>query len=286
LLHIHGKQPNLTATILRLIEQQRNGETIDQGLVKKVIDSFVSLGIDETDLNEVSLSIYKEHFEIPFINATEAYYQLESESFVAGNNMSDYLKKAEERLKEEEDRVERYLHTTTRKLLISKCEHILVRTHAELMWDSFQSLLDYDKDQDLRRIYSLLSRIPEGLEPLLRKFEEHVKRTGLAAIATLVGSDAAAIEELDPTAYIDALLEVHTKYSDTVNHCFGGEPGFFARIDMACREFVNRNAVTGVLSSRSPELLAKHADALLRKNHKMAKRSDLEGSLNRVVSGR
>ena len=116
--------------------------------------------------------------------------------------MSDYLRKAEERLKEEEDRVERYLHTTTRKLLISKCEHILVRTHAELMWDSFQSLLDYDKDQDLRRIYSLLSRIPEGLEPLLRKFEEHVKRTGLAAIATLVGSDATAIEELDPTAYV------------------------------------------------------------------------------------
>jgi cullin 1 len=270
---------------LRLIEQQRNGETVDQGLIKKVIDSFVSLDIDETDLNEVSLSIYKEHFEIPFLNATEAYYKLESDSFLAENNLSDYLNKAEERLKEEEDRVERYLHTTTRKLLISKCEDILIRTHAELMWDTSLSLLDYDKDQDLRRMYSLLSRIPEGLEPLRRKFEEHVKRTGLAAIATLVGTDAATIDELDPTAYVDALLEAHTKYSDTVNHSFRGEAGFVASFDRACREVVNHNAVTGVLSSRSPELLAKHVDALLRKNNKMAKKSDLEGLLNRVVSG-
>ncbi|KAH9979902.1 Cullin-domain-containing protein [Lactifluus volemus] len=286
-LHIQGKQPNLTGTILRLVEQQRNGETVDQGLVKKVIDSFVSLGIDETDLNKVSLSIYKEHFEIPFLNATEAYYKLESDSFLAENNLSDYLNKAEERLKEEEDRVGLYLHKATRKFLISKCEDILVRMHAELMWDSFQSLLDYDKDQDLRRMYSLLSRIPEGLEPLRRKFEEHVKRTGLAAIAIIVGTDSAAIDELDQkldlTAYVDALLEVHTKYSDTVNHIFGGEAGFVASFDRACREFVNRNAVTRRISGGSPELLATHADALLRKNNKMANKSDLEGSLNRVM---
>ncbi|KAI9463803.1 Cullin-domain-containing protein [Russula earlei] len=282
-LHIQGKQAKLAGAILRLIERQRNGETIDQGLVKKVVDSFVSLGIDESDLNKASLDNYKEHFEIPFLQATEAYYKHESESFVAENSVSDYLKKAEERLKEEEDRVERYLHMTTRKLLITKCEHVLVRAHAELMWENFQSLLDYDKDEDLQRMYSLLSRIQEGLEPLRRKFEEHVKRTGLAAVSKLVGTDPAAIETLEPKAYVDALLEVHTKSSETVNRSFKGEAGFVASLDRACREFVNRNAATGVSSSRSPELLAKHADALLRKNNKVSEEGDLEGALNRVM---
>ncbi|KAN0127343.1 Cullin domain containing protein [Lactarius tabidus] len=282
-LHIQGKQSKLAGAILRLIEHQRNGETIDQGLVKKVVDSFVSLGIDESDLNKASLDNYKEHFEFPFLNGTEAYYRHESESFLAENTVSDYLRKAEERLKEEEDRVERYLHTTTRKLLINKCEHVLVRAHADLMWESFQSLLDYDKDEDLQRMYSLLSRIPEGLEPLRRKFEEHVKRTGLAAVAKLVGTDSAAIEALEPKAYVDALLEVHSKSSDTVNRSFKGEAGFVASLDRACREFVNRNAATGTSSSKSPELLAKHADALLRKNNKVAEEGDLEGALNRVM---
>jgi cullin 1 len=115
-----------------MIEAQRNGETIDSGLVKKVVDSFgmshfvstrtdtdpsstVSLGIDDADANKSAFEIYRQHFETPFIQATEAFYSRESETFLAENTVSAYLKKAEERIKEEEDRVERYLHSSTRK---------------------------------------------------------------------------------------------------------------------------------------------------------------------------
>ena len=271
---------------MRLIEHQRNGETIDQGLVKKVIDSFVSLGLDESDTNKQSLDVYKEHFEDPFITATEVYYKAESEAFLAENSVSDYLKKAEERLKEEEDRVERYLHTSTRKTLISRCEKVLIRDHSETMWEEFQRLLDFDKDEDLQRMYALLSRIPEGLEPLRKKFEEHVKRAGLASVAKLVGDEAGGSDALDPKAYVDALLEVHRKNSDTVNRSFKGEAGFVASLDKACREFVNRNTATGNSSTKSPEFLAKHADALLRKTNKVAEEGDLEGALNQAVSTR
>ncbi|KAG5220800.1 Cullin-domain-containing protein [Salix suchowensis] len=210
-MHVQQKNTKLAGAILRLIEQQRNGETIDQGLVKKVVDSFVSLGLDDTDINKACLDVYKEHFEVPFIDATEKYYKQESESFLAESSVSDYLKKAEERLREEEDRVERYLHTQTRKPLISKCEHVLIREHSELMWESFQSLLDYDKDEDLQRMYALLSRIPEGLEPLRKKFEEHVKKAGLSAVTKLIGEGAENVDSLDPKAYVDALLEIHQK---------------------------------------------------------------------------
>ncbi|KAF7422815.1 hypothetical protein PC9H_010974 [Pleurotus ostreatus] len=282
-MHVQQKNTKLAGAILRLIEQQRNGETIDQGLVKKVVDSFVSLGLDDTDINKACLDVYKEHFEVPFIDATEKYYKQESESFLAESSVSDYLKKAEERLREEEDRVERYLHTQTRKPLISKCEHVLIREHSELMWESFQSLLDYDKDEDLQRMYALLSRIPEGLEPLRKKFEEHVKKAGLSAVTKLIGEGAENVDSLDPKAYVDALLEIHQKNSETVTRSFRGEAGFVASLDKACREFVNRNAATGTSTSKSPELLAKHADMLLRKNNKMAEEGDLEGALNRVM---
>ncbi|KDQ62582.1 hypothetical protein JAAARDRAFT_30480 [Jaapia argillacea MUCL 33604] len=286
-MHVQSKHQKLAGAILRLIERQRNGETIDQGLVKKVVDSFVSLGIDETDTNKGSLEVYKEHLETPFLDATEKYYKTESEAFLAENSVSDYLKKAEERLREEEDRVERYLNTDTRKRLVAKCEHVLIREHSEMMWESFQGLLDFDKDEDLQRMYALLSRIQEGLEPLRKKFEEHVKKAGLAAVEKLAGAGGAAAAgdggDVDPKAYVDALLEVHRKNSETVQRSFRGEAGFVASLDKACREFVNRNAATGNSSTKSPELLAKHADALLRKNNKMAEEEDLEGALNRVM---
>jgi cullin 1 len=117
----------LAGPILSLIERHQDGETIDQGLVKKVVDSFVSLGIDESDLNEASLGIGLVH----------------RREFRVGLS--------------QEDRVERYLHTTTRKLLITECEHVLVHAHAELMWENFQSLLGYYKDErHARRGHRLL----------------------------------------------------------------------------------------------------------------------------------
>lgn len=64
------------------------------------------------------------------------------------------------------------------------------------MWEEFQKLLDYDKDEDLQRMYALLARIPEGLEPLRKKFEEHVKQAGLTAVSKLVGDGSAAVDTL------------------------------------------------------------------------------------------
>lgn len=287
--HIQSKSTKLANAVLRLIEKQRNGETIDQSLVKKVVDSFVSLGLDETDTSKQSLDVYREHFEDPFIQGTEKYYKHESDAFLSENPVSDYLRRAEERLKEEEDRVERYLNSCTRKTLILKCEDVLIRGHAETMREEFQTLLDFDKDEDLQRMYALLARIPDGLEPLRKKFEEHVKKAGLAAVVKLVGEPGAGgtagagAETLEPKAYVDALLEVHRKNSETVSRSFRGEAGFVASLDKACREFVNRNSATGASTTKSPELLAKHADALLRKNNKVAEEQDLEGALNEVM---
>jgi len=43
------------AAILRLIEDERNGSAVDRDLAKKVMDSFVSLGIDDADLPKKSV---------------------------------------------------------------------------------------------------------------------------------------------------------------------------------------------------------------------------------------
>lgn len=77
----------------------------------------VSLGLDETDSNKANFDVYRPHFEQPFIQSTSDYYALESKTFLAENSVSAYMKKAEGRLREEEDRVERYLNSVTRKVV-------------------------------------------------------------------------------------------------------------------------------------------------------------------------
>lgn len=297
----------LVHALLKQIEKQRNGEVIEASLVKKVVDSLVSLGLDETDTNRQNLDVYRQEFEKPFLEATEAYYTAESDAFVAQNTATDYMKKAETRLKEEEDRVELYLHASTRTKLVPTCDSVLVRRHSTMLWDEFQQLLDRDHADDLSRIYTLLSRIPEGLEPLRTKFEQHVKRVGLAAVEKVVGGSepsaaangasastsaapaaaaaggAAASDSLDPGAYTSALLEAHRANLNTINVAFRGEAGFLAALDKACRDFVNRNKATGTSTSKSPELLAKHTDALLKKSNKSSAESSLEEALSDVM---
>jgi cullin 1 len=266
--------------VLKLVEKQRNGETIEHNQIKQVVDSFVSLGLDDGDSTKTTLDVYRFHFERPFLEATQVFYQNESKQFVAENSVVEYMKKAEARLNEEEERVKLYLHPDIGIPLKKACNQVLIADHSTILRDEFQVLLDNDREEDMARMYSLLSRIPDGLDPLRTKFETHVRNAGLAAVAK-VASDA---DKLEPKVYVDALLEIHTQYQGLVKRAFKDEPEFTRSLDNACREFVNRNEVCKSGSNKSPELLAKYADVLLRKSSTGAEDAELENTLVQIMT--
>ncbi|TPX51845.1 hypothetical protein SeLEV6574_g00028 [Synchytrium endobioticum] len=312
-------QGNVMNAVLKLIEKQRNGEQIDNGLVKSVADSFVSLGLDEADSSKSTLEVYKQYFETPFVDATEVYYKAESEKFINDNSITDYMKKAESRLLEEENRVPLYLNPSTSKPLIKRCEQVLIANHTNPIQDEFQNLLDQDKTDDLSRIYNLLSRVENGLLKLIQIFENHVRKQGLDAVqkvAEAVASQAASgkaggedgeeggeeedkaaakgaapkkkgpgsSSEIDPKVYVEALLAVHSKYQTLVSTAFKSDSGFVAALDKACREFVNRNHVCKEGSQKSPQLLAQYCDSLLRKGGKLTEDTEVEEVLNQIMT--
>lgn len=266
--------------VLRLVEKQRNGETIEQSQVKAVVDSFVALGIDEADSTKTNLDVYRTYFEKPFLDATARYYEKESEQFLQENSPVEYMKKAEQRLDEEKERVPLYLLAEIMGPLMKTTEQALIAKHAILLRDVFQELLDNDQEDDMARMYKLLARIPDGLDPLRQKFEQHVRRQGLAAVDKV----AAQGDAVDPKAYVDALLEVHSQYAALVQKAFNNESEFVRSLDNACREYVNRNKVCARNSARSPELLSKHADTLLKRSTKATEEDDMEAELNNVMT--
>ncbi|KAI1007190.1 Cullin-1 [Podosphaera aphanis] len=274
---VHGK---VMEAVLKMVERQRHGETVQHSKIKSIVDSFISLGLDEADPTKSTLDVYRLHFEKPFLQVTKEFYRVESKQFVAENSIVEYMKKAEARLEEEEERVVMYLHPDILTPLKKTLHTALISDHSLLLRDEFQVLLDNDRYDDMRRMYSLLSRITGGLEPLRTKFEAHVRKAGLAAVAKVTED----IEKLDPKIYVDALLEIHTQYQSLVKQAFQDEPEFTRSLDNACREFVNRNQICKSGSNKSPELLAKYSDTLLKKSASGGEEGDIETSLNQIMT--
>jgi len=239
-----------------------------------VIQSFVKLG---TINKNKPLEIYKEDFEEPFLRDTNEYYARESEAFIAANGVSSYMQKAKDRIAEEAGRAKKYLDSSSHDKLRKECDTVLIERHKERMQVECEAYLTDDKREDLSSMYHLLSRIDEGIRPMLDVLQAHVTKYGLEAIKSIPEASIA-----DPVKYVSTLLEVYHKFSDVVLKAFEQDPAFVAALDKAMRKIVNDNSINEK-STKSPELLAKYADYLLSKSNRNFEYDKLDETLNQVL---
>jgi cullin 1 len=306
----------ITSALFQQIRKERNGEQINTNLVSTVILSLVNLSISQPATGDVqsrnnttpaqpeaasrreqqTIFYYTENFEDDFINETTDFYNRESTIFIQENSFTDYMKKAETRLKEEKLRVVLYLHHSTEKRLVQTCEQVLIEKHLELFFQEFVNLLRDFKVDDLARIYGLCSRVKNSLEKLHQLFQEHVNAKGLEAMERLLEESEPSKpggKTMAPKAYVDAILGVYDQYHNLIKTAFANNTGFVAALDMANEQYINKNAITHQAMSQadaamgqsrsSAELLAGYIDSLLRVSSRKTEDSDLEEQLTATM---
>lgn len=113
--------------VITLIDRERDGERIDQSLVKHVVGFFVEMGNGKMDS-------YEGDFETAMLADTAAYYSRAAAFWIQQDSYSEYTLKAEACQKGEKERAELYLHASTEPKLLEIVKYELVtKNEAQLL---------------------------------------------------------------------------------------------------------------------------------------------------------
>ncbi|CAH9139316.1 unnamed protein product [Cuscuta epithymum] len=263
-IHSVKIQTRLQDTLLKLVEQERTGEVINRSLMRNITKMLIDLGI----------SVYENNFEIPFLEVSADFYQVESQSFIESCDCGQYLKKAEKRLNEEIERVSHYLDRRSEAKITAVVEREMVEVHMQRLVHMENSglvnlILD-DKYDDLGRMYNLFRRVSNGLSLLKDVMTSHIREIGKQLVTDPEKSK-------DPVDFVQRLLDEKDKHDRIISKAFNNDKMFQNALNSSFEYFIN-------LNPRSPEFISLFVDDNLRKGLKGVSEEDVEILLDKVMT--
>jgi len=254
------------SAILRVVNLERQGDGIDQDLVKGVIDMFIDLGLG-------SLNAYNTEFEEYFLPATRDYFVRQASGWISEDSFPEYLRKAEVALIAEEQRVTNYLHRSTQpKLKHEVIQALLAQPQAQLLEKdtAVVYLLDNDKREDLARMHRMFTLVDNGLNPIAQAFRSYVTDRGNKIVDERIDQAkqmASKSEALGDPSFIQTLLDLHDTFKGIVQECFSQDSLFQKSLKEAFEVFINRDigkfSFAALMSAFCDRILKKSGERLL-----------------------
>ncbi|CAF3349714.1 unnamed protein product [Rotaria sp. Silwood2] len=280
--------PNIIQTCLNLIKEHRiNKLSIDIETIKKIIEIYVDENfnkeikesIDKHSTSEPITDIYKQYFEIKFVQDAEDFYRQQKILCLESNSIMEDLTQISKNFDEEINFVKLFLpkFKSTFQMLINKLEEIFLPDHnVNLIKDKMETIVSAENSQEIRHLCELVRQIPKIKRELTQLIENHIYQFGINTIEKI---SETAIN--DPNLYIETIFDIYERFVKL----FCTEPSFNIALDKACCKFINNNAVTekSGTTTKSAELLARYYDTLLKKGNKTMEDKNFEEKFNKIM---
>ncbi|XP_029546547.1 cullin-5 isoform X6 [Salmo trutta] len=300
----------LQDSAMKLVHAERLGEAFDSQLVIGVRESYVNLCSNPDN----KLQIYRDNFEKAYMDSTERFYRTQAPSYLQQNGVQNYMKYADTKLREEEKRALRYLETrrecnsvqalmeccvnalvtSFKETILAECPGMIRRNETESEYGRSAPGTKGSASSELHLMFSLMDKVPSGIEPMLKDLEEHIMSAGLADMVA-----SAETITSDSEKYVEQLLILFNRFSKLVKDAFQDDPRFLTARDKAYKAVVNDATIfklelplkqkgVGLKTqpeSKCPELLANYCDMLLRKTplSKKLASEEIEAKLKEVL---
>ena len=145
-------------------------------------------------------------------------------------------------------------------------------------------MLSNDRSEDLKRMFSLFSRLDKGLDPMSAIVQRFITSRGEeihnARENRLKSSTSSSKESNVDPDFISALLKLHEKYLGVVRNEFSGHALFQKALKDAFVDIINKN--TGQFTNA--ELMSTYCDRILKSGGgERLSEAEVEGKLDKIV---
>ncbi|CAF1367900.1 unnamed protein product [Rotaria sordida] len=273
--HRNKKLPINTQLIKNIIElYSKNFVLVNENFKNQIIELIIN-GSRSESINDM----YGQYFEIEFLQDIEDFYRQQNIPSLESTSMIESLTQISEYFDQEINFGKSFLpeSKSTLQILINKLEEIFLPNHyLNSIMDQMKIIVSTENSQDLRVLYKLVSPFPKIKDEVVQLIENHIYKFGANTIERISG-----ISIDDPKLYVETIIDIHKKYSDI----FDVGPVFKAALDKACGKFINNNAITekADTKTKSPELLARYCNTLLKKRNKTMEEINLDKKFNEIL---
>eukprot|EP01052_Picozoa_sp_SAG31_P012235 SAG31_NODE_710_length_12681_cov_5.880277_6_plen_574_part_00 len=241
--------------LLQMLQIERTGKAVDTMLVKGLLRMLSDL------------RVYADVFEKDFLLQTDKFYAAETDTKMDEMGVAEYLRHAEARLAEENNRIALYMDPSTRKPLITIVEDRMLKQNlGALLAKGFDRIMSDNHVNDLARMYSLFSRV-SGLGKLRSAFSTYVKSAGMQLVNN---------PERDETM-VEELLQFKARMDHLLQNAFDHSKAFAHSLKESCEAFIN------VRQNKPAELIAKYIDGMLKLGNKGTSEEEVEIKLDQLL---
>lgn len=291
------------ATILDQINMEREGDVIDKALLRNCISMLESL--HETDEENENEKLYSTGFEPYFINFSHQFYKAECARLLAEADASSWLRHTQRRLSEEDDRCHTTISLMSKDKIAKVVESELIISHLEefmnLEGSGVRSMIDNNRIEDLRILYSLVARVDPQKAALRKALSNRVVELGHEIERVLKNTDFSKPKTADEDAAVDGadkpkqkplnasaqqttaaiqwvedVLALKQRFDDLWNHCFDHDLILQTALTKSFSDFINS-------FDRSSEFLSLYIDHELKSGIKTKSEEEIDQVLERAI---
>ncbi|KPM06994.1 cullin-2-like protein [Sarcoptes scabiei] len=258
-------QSKLVALLLKAIDDDRRGVDQNHKVIQEIVDSFIA--VEDFGNRGNKSAFYKEYFEKQLLHSTKIYYTNRAKILLKDNDCSQYLEKVLNTIEVERKLLNKLIPAESHTKVI----HVLEKCMCRLM-------VKAESNQDLRNMFLLLKPVESGLKIMINQIESHIQEKGIDIIKWIINSK----DENQIHLFVEEILKVYYHFSKIITELFNGDRSFISALDRACTNIINYRE-NSRSPCKSPEILSRYCDNLLKKSSKNITDKDMERKINDAI---